>query len=78
MAVAKNDLDKAVKKILEYQGKNYEEWKKQTVTSAKLEILEGKNKDWENSIISSAQQDFVNEYISTNLVKNANNNMEVQ
>ncbi|WP_429976894.1 DUF5415 family protein [Enterococcus sp. AZ051] len=49
----------SAKELLEESGRNFNQWKKEIITSKKLEIMEGKNQQWEHSIVEEAALDVI-------------------
>lgn len=47
------------KELLEEKGENFNQWKKEILRSKKLEIMEGKNLQWENSIVEEAALEVI-------------------
>lgn len=77
MAAKKTSLIvESAKELLEEKGMNFNQWKKEIVTTKKLEIMEGKNLQWEHSIVEEAAL----EVITTDLKerrKKGNNTKEI-
>lgn len=60
MAAKKTSLIvESAKELLEEQGMNFNQWKKEIVTTKKLEIMEGKNLQWEHSIVEEAALEVI-------------------
>jgi hypothetical protein len=49
----------SAKELLEESGKNFNQWKKEILRTKKLEIMEGKNLQWENSIVEEAALEVI-------------------
>ncbi|MFP8918451.1 DUF5415 family protein [Enterococcus innesii] len=49
-----NLIVESAKELLEEKGVNFNQWKKEILRTKKLEIMEGKNLQWENSIVEEA------------------------
>lgn len=49
-----NLIVESAKELLEEKGVNFNQWKKEVLRTKKLEIMEGKNLQWENSIVEEA------------------------
>lgn len=49
----------SAKELLEESGRNFNQWKKEIITSKKLEIMEGKNQQWEHSIVEEAALEVI-------------------
>lgn len=49
----------SAKELLEEKGMNFNQWKKEIVTTKKLEIMEGKNLQWEHSIVEAAALEVI-------------------
>ncbi|MBK0039326.1 MULTISPECIES: DUF5415 family protein [unclassified Enterococcus] len=49
----------SAKELLEESGRNFNQWKKEIITTKKLEIMEGKNLQWENSIVEEAALEVI-------------------
>lgn len=49
-----NLIVESAKELLEEKGLNFNQWKKEILRTKKLEIMEGKNLQWENSIVEEA------------------------
>ena len=60
MPVKKSSLiiDSA-KELLEESGRNFLQWKKEIITTKKLEIMEGKNQQWEHSVVEEAALEVI-------------------
>lgn len=60
MAAKKTSLIvESAKELLEEKGMNFNQWKKEIVTTKKLEIMEGKNLQWEHSIVEEAALEVI-------------------
>lgn len=42
------------KDVLDEQGIDFAKWKKEVVLKAKMAIMEGKNQQWESSVVEEA------------------------
>ncbi|OTO08345.1 MULTISPECIES: DUF5415 family protein [Enterococcus] len=49
----------SAKELLEESGRNFNQWKKEILRTKKLEIMEGKNLQWENSIVEEAALEVI-------------------
>ncbi|MFS0934586.1 DUF5415 family protein [Enterococcus casseliflavus] len=49
----------SAKELLEESGRNFNQWKKEIITSKKLEIMEGKNQQWEHSVVEEAALEVI-------------------
>lgn len=49
----------SAKELLEESGRNFNQWKKEIITTKKLEIMEGKNQQWEHSIVEEAALEVI-------------------
>lgn len=49
-----NLIVESAKELLEEKGVNFNQWKKEILRTKKLEIMEEKNLQWENSIVEEA------------------------
>lgn len=49
-----NLIVESARELLEEKGMNFNQWKKEILRTKKLEIMEGKNLQWENSIVEEA------------------------
>lgn len=45
--------------LLEESGRNFNQWKKEIITTKKLEIMEGKNQQWEHSVVEEAALEVI-------------------
>ncbi|MFL0441437.1 DUF5415 family protein [Enterococcus pernyi] len=60
MAAKKTSLIvESAKELLEEKGMNFNQWKKEIVTTKKLEIMEGKNLQWEHSIVEEGALEVI-------------------
>lgn len=49
----------SAKELLEESGRNFNQWKKEIITTKKLEIMEGKNQQWEHSVVEEAALEVI-------------------
>lgn len=49
----------SAKELLEESGRNFLQWKKEIITTKKLEIMEGKNQQWEHSVVEEAALEVI-------------------
>lgn len=49
----------SAKELLEESGRNFNQWKKEIITTKKLEIMEGNNQQWEHSIVEEAALEVI-------------------
>ncbi|MEO2553272.1 DUF5415 family protein [Enterococcus casseliflavus] len=49
----------SAKELLEESGKNFNQWKKEILRTKKLEIMEGKNQQWEHSVVEEAALEVI-------------------
>jgi hypothetical protein len=49
------------KDVLDEQGIDFAKWKKEVVLKAKMAIMEGKNQQWESSVVEEAALKVVSE-----------------
>lgn len=73
MAAKKTSLIvESAKELLEEKGMNFNQWKKEIVTTKKLEIMEGKNLQWEHSIVEEAALEVITNYLKQRQKKEKN------
>jgi|GEM_PF-5627957 len=51
------------KKLIEEKGEKYTNWKKETLDRAKLAVMAGEDKEWENHVLDEAHQTMVIEHL---------------
>ncbi|MGJ1010755.1 hypothetical protein IGI96_002268 [Enterococcus sp. DIV0421] len=49
----------SAKELLEESGRNFNQWKKEILRTKKLEIMEGKNQQWEHSVVEEAALEVI-------------------
>ncbi len=49
----------SAKELLEESGRNFNQWKKEILRTKKLEIMEGKNQQWEYSVVEEAALEVI-------------------
>ncbi|MGM0331021.1 DUF5415 family protein [Enterococcus sp. AZ084] len=77
MAAKKTSLIvESAKELLEEKGMNFNQWKKEIVTTKKLEIMEGKNLQWEHSIVEEAALEVITKDLKERR-KKGNNTKEI-
>lgn len=49
----------SAKELLEESGRNFNQWKIEILRTKKLEIMEGKNQQWEHSVVEEAALEVI-------------------